>query len=106
LKDGNYQLVISAAAVTAAGLRLDGDEDGSAGSDYIFGANSIDGLYRKFGDASGDGTVDLSDFAIFRHVFGTSSEDVEFDESLDANEDGTIDLLDFARFRGNFGESR
>ncbi len=38
LTDGNYELTIDDAKVTALGTLLDGDDDGSAGGDYVFGA--------------------------------------------------------------------
>ena len=32
--------------------------------------SAIDGLFRKYGDNDGSGSVDLSDFASFRQAFG------------------------------------
>ena len=87
--------------VTYLGIQLDGDDDGVAGGEYSLEA--IDGLFRKYGDDDGDGSVGLTDFASFRSTFGASSGDSSFREGLDADGNGRIGLTDFAAFRGNFG---
>ena len=101
LKDGDYQLKINASLFTYLGVELDGTGNGLAGGDrYVTAA---DGLFRKYGDQDGNGSVDLTDFAAFRSVFGLASEELSFVEGLDADGDGRIGLTDFAAFRGNFG---
>ncbi|KAA1259861.1 hypothetical protein LF1_23980 [Rubripirellula obstinata] len=101
LLDGDYQLKIDASLVTYQGVELDGNRDGSAGDDYEMSAT--DGLFRKYGDADGDDSVGLSDFATFRSVFGTSSNNAADLSGLDSDGDGDIGLTDFAAFRANFG---
>lgn len=101
LINGNYELQIDATLVTSQGVQLDGDGDSDAGGHHVFGA--VDGLFRKYGDVSGDNTVGLTDFASFRQTFGTTSGDIGFRSELDGNDDDTIGLSDFAIFRQGFG---
>ncbi len=56
-------------------------------------------LYRLFGDADGNHTVDAADFSLFGSVFGSSAAGSRFD----ADGNGTIDSSDFAQFGSRFG---
>lgn len=103
LADGDYQLIVRAANVDSLGTPLDGDQDGNAGDDFVFGASSLDKFYRKFGDYNGNETVDLVDFAEFRRSFGSSTGQANWNHAFDQEGDGSIGLLDFAEFRRNFG---
>ena len=103
LADGNYQFVVDASRVSYLGVALDGDNDGNAGGDHVFGADALDTFYRKYGDANGNGVVDLADFAEFRRSFGKSSGDDGYSGSLDSDGDELIGLVDFAAFRRSFG---
>ena len=103
LVDGDYQLRIIAPEVRSGGLAIDGDGDGAAGGDFVFGDDAGELFFRKYGDANGDTLVDLLDFGDFRGTFGETSGDAAFREDLDVNADGEIDLLDFGAFRSNFG---
>lgn len=99
LLDGAYELVIDASMVTSLGTQLDGDADGGAGGDHVF----TDSFFRRYGDATGNGTVELLDFAAFRRTYGQSLGDPGYESSLDANGDDTISLTDFGAFRNNYG---
>ncbi len=57
---------------------------------------------RLPGDANGDGTVSILDFAILRANFGSNMGTFE---TGDFNEDGLVSILDFAILRANFGTS-
>lgn len=103
LMDGDYRLTIDASLVSSLGIALDGDGDGGAGGDFVFGASAVDRFYRKFGEGNGNGTVDLLDFAGFRRAFGLNQDDPDFNRVFDNDGDGTVGLLDFAEFRRNFG---
>ena len=104
LLDGRYQLIVDAARVAStAGVALDGDGDGSAGGDHVFGESDGDRFFRNYGDADGSGVVDLLDFAAFRRTFGKTPGEDGYLAELDADGDGPIDLTDFAAFRRNFG---
>ncbi len=50
-------------------------------------------------DLSGDLTVNLSDFSLFRSAFGTAGPDADF------NGDGSVNLSDFSIFRSSFGSA-
>jgi len=103
LVDGNYRLTIDANLVTDDGVRLDGNGDGAAGDDYVFGSGGVDEFFRKYGDGDGNQLVDLIDFAKFRSTFGLLADDAGYKAEFDADEDARVTLLDFAAFRANFG---
>jgi hypothetical protein len=110
LADGRYQLTIFSADVTGNGLALDGDNDGNPGGNYVspaetsYQATGIH-LYRIFGDATGDGTVDLNDLTYFRNAFNANAGDAAYLSYLDANNDGHVDLTDLTEFRNRFNLS-
>ena len=89
--------------ITLGGAPLDGDGNGTAGDDHVFGDDATDNFFRQYGDRNGNGTVDLLDFADFRSTFGLSEGAAGYFAELDANNDDSIGLIDFAEFRANFG---
>ena len=106
LADGRYRLTVFGAAVTGAnGLALNG---GGPNGDYVspddtFGGGPGQlGLYRLFGDVTGNGTVDQQDLGQFRSTFNLSSSQAGYIAALDANNDGNIDQLDLGQFRTRF----
>ena len=101
LQDGGYELIIEVSRVARLGVDLDGNGDGSIGDNYVMSA--ADGLFRKYGDNSGDADVGISDFAAFRQTFGKSNGESGYLHGLDSDGDGEIGLTDFAAFRQNFG---
>ena len=72
LLDGRYTLTVFASQFAGAGL--DGDGNGTAGDNYtLVGDPAVaPKLYRFFGDANADGTVDGTDFAEFGARFGVT----------------------------------
>jgi subtilisin family serine protease len=101
LSDGRYALTVLASQVGVGGLPLDGNGDGAGGDDYTFG--DAQGLYRYFGDVTGDRAVNGLDFDAFRTAFGTTAGDPAYLAALDFNADGAINGLDFDQFRARFG---
>lgn len=95
LADGKYTLTIPGAQVSTGGVLLDGDNNGTAGGNYV--AN----FHRLFGDSDGNMVVNSEDFAAFRSIYGTSSSLY----GLDVNNDNIIDATDFMNFRSRFGVS-
>jgi hypothetical protein len=101
LADGRYQLTVLAANVTNPdGLNL-------AGGNYVTPPEtgpSATGLhlYRVFGDATGDGQIDLNDLTVFRNAFNANTGDATYLSYLDANNDGHVDLNDLTEFRNRF----
>src|SRR5437016_5558427 len=67
LADGRYTLTALAAQISAGGVQLDGNGDGTAGDDYIFG--DPQGLFRYYGDANGDRRVDVADLGLFAATY-------------------------------------
>ena len=101
LKDGNYQLTVRGAKVHDAvfGQALDGDGDGQAGGDRVFGNRQADGFFRLLGDGNGDRSVDATDYAAFRTSINKRSTDAGYQSCFDSDGDGDVDNLDLARFR-------
>lgn len=98
LADGRYTLTVLASQV--AGGNFDGNGDGTVGDNYVLTGNPTNKLFRLFGDADGDGDVDLSDFSGFRGAFGGGPSTI-----FDSDGDGDVDLNDFSAFRARFGTS-
>ncbi|MBX7104674.1 MAG: right-handed parallel beta-helix repeat-containing protein [Gemmataceae bacterium] len=103
LADGRYVLTGFSSAIGSPGGALDGDGNGSPGSDYvsptapfIAPATPPVGIFRLYGDTDGSGKVDSTDFLAFRLAF-LSSQD-----ALDADGNGSVDSGDLLRFRLNF----
>jgi hypothetical protein len=98
LNDGNYQLTIDATKVTYLGLQLDGNRNGTAGDNYVFGAVAADKFFRYFGDMDGDRDVDATDYGrlglTYRKIAGQSG----FNKFLDYDGDGDVDATDYGRF--------
>ncbi len=103
LLDGVYRLTIDATKVTAGGQSLDGDDDGAAGGNFVFGDETHDNFFRKYGDHNGNNLVELFDFAAFRGTYNKPDTDPDYLAMFDADGDTDIDLFDFAAFRNNFG---
>jgi hypothetical protein len=101
LADGRYTLTALASQISAGGQPLDGNGDGTPGDDYTFG--SAEGLFRLFGDVTGDGVVNGADFAYFRGAFGTAAGNPAYLWYLDFDGDGAVNGADFAQFRARFG---
>jgi len=97
LADGRYTLTIFSAQVSNANGSLDGNGDGIAGDNYVLNGTPANGLFRLFGDADGNGTVNSTDFAAFRNAFGLGASIFDF------NNDGQTNSNDFAEFRKRFG---
>ena len=104
LVDGNYQLTVLGDSVhdPLSGLTLDGDEDGAAGGDYVFGDALVDNFFRLFGDLDGSRFVGNNDYAVFRLAFRTEFGDDGYDSQLDSDGSGFIGNNDYALFRLHF----
>ena len=105
LVDGNYRLKILSSQVLANSVPLDGDSNGVAGGDYLFGSVETDDFFRFFGDGDGDRDVDLEDFGGFGLTFRRRDGDPAFDSRFDTDLDGDVDLEDFGQFGLRFRET-
>lgn len=92
LADGRYTLTAFASKIA----NLDANDDGIIGDDQVIVGTPANGLFRLFGDADGDGTVNTGDFLAFRLAFLSNSTVFDRDDS------GQVDTADFLAFRLNF----
>ncbi len=97
LPDGEYRLRILADQIHANGLKLDGDQDGLAGGDFVFGSQDNDRFFRLFGDTNGDRSVNIFDLNEFRLAYGTGRSDLDYDLN------GIINIFDLNEFRRRYG---
>lgn len=97
LQDGRYTLTIFASKVSNANGSLDGDCNGIGGDDFVLVGSPANGLFRLFGDADGNATVNSTDFGVFRTFFGLGASIFDF------NGDNVTNSNDFAEFRRRFG---
>jgi hypothetical protein len=102
LKDGEYQLTIYGNKVhdSVTGTDLDGDNNGTFGGNYVFGAVATDKFFRLFGDSDGDRDVDGVDLARFRQAYANPAT---YKWYFDFEGDGDVDGVDLARFRMRYG---
>lgn len=105
LPDGTYDLSIDAAKVSGFGGALDGDGNGSGGDSFfrLGSTNPIadpSGLFRLYGDVTGDGNVGNSDFLMLRSMFASG-----LSPAFDYNNDGDVSNSDFNQFRARFSSS-
>jgi hypothetical protein len=96
LADGRYTLTVLASQISAGGLQLDGNGDGTGGDNFTF--DDTQGLFRFFGDINGDRHVDVVDFGLFSSTFNLSTGQTGFIAAFDFNGDGHIDIVDFGQF--------
>ncbi len=105
LVDGNYQLTIFGDQVqTISGQDFDGDGDGIAGGNFVFGDTEADQFFRLFGDLDGNRFVNIFDLLSFRRAYLSEDGDDDFDVNFDSNLDGRINVFDLLRFRQNWLE--
>lgn len=103
LVDGNYRLRVN--AVDARGVPLDGDGDGTAGGEFVFGESANDEFFRLFGDINGDRQVTLVEFNQFRSTFGRSEGQSGYLDPFDFDNNNSVGLADFNAFRARFGRT-
>jgi arylsulfate sulfotransferase len=98
LADGHYTLTIHGGQVhDRFGQALDGAGTGEAGTDHI------DAFFRLFGDADGDGHVDLRDLLRFGSTLGKRAGDPGYLWFFDYDGDGRVDLGDLAQLLRRLG---
>lgn len=88
LADGRFNLVVSAAQISTAGGQLTGQTS--------FG--DADGLFRFFGDITGNRTVDIADFGQFSLAYNKNVGDPGYNAAFDFNGDTHVDIADFGQF--------
>src|SRR5262249_41743274 len=106
LADGRYTLTIFAAQVSNANGSLDGNGDGVSGDNYVLAADPtpnppgpLTGIFRFFGDPTGNGAVDAADFLQFRTDY---IQTVVANSPFDFDGNGSVDAADFLAFRARY----
>ncbi len=99
LNDGRYTLTALASHISANGQPL----GGGSGTNYTF--TDAQGLFRMFGDANGDGTVNGIDLGLFSNAFGSAAGEPNYVAYFDFNGDGLINGIDLGQFKSRFGTS-
>jgi hypothetical protein len=96
--DGHYTLTIHGDHIhDDFGQALDGTGTGA------WGSNRIDNFHRLFGDAGGDGHVDLQDLANFINTFGKRAGDPGYLWYFDYYADGRVDVDDLLELLRRLG---
>ncbi len=104
LADGVYTVGVIASLVTGSGgTQLDGNGDGTPGDDYSLAGTQANGLYRLFGDSTGDGATNAIDLGQFRNAIGTVPGDPNYRDYLDFDASSAVNAFDFGQFRNRFG---
>ena len=88
--------------VTGSGGAFDGDNDGVAGGDFVFGDNATDNFFRFFGDSNGDRIVSAVDLFGFRRTWLQDSSDAGYDSQFDYDANGVVSAADLLQFRRNY----
>jgi pimeloyl-ACP methyl ester carboxylesterase len=98
LADGHYTLAIHGGLIhDRFGRGLDGAGTGEAGSDRV------DTFFRFFGDADGNGHVDLGDLIRFAGTFGKHAGDPGYLWYFDYDSDGRVDGSDLVQLLRRLG---
>jgi hypothetical protein len=105
LADGRYQLTVLASAVTVNGHAFNSGNNYVSPTDTLGGGAGQLGLFRLFGDATGNGVVDPSDLGQFRTTFNAASGTASYLSYLDADNSGAVDPADLGQFRNRFNLS-
>ncbi len=100
LSDGFYQLTIFGANVRlrSNNSAYDGNGDGIAGGDYVFGSQAADNFFALYGDTNGDGLVGVAEFGQFSIFLWQAITDVGYNPLFDYDGDGAIVSLTLVRF--------
>jgi hypothetical protein len=108
LADGNYHITALSSRIrsTVGGIALDGDNNGSAGGDFIEGESATDNFFRLFGDSDGNGVMNPIETNRFRATVGRSTGDPAFNALFDFDANGSITPADTNQFRQRVGKTR
>ncbi len=102
LMDGNYELsILATSATNPSGFAIDGDQNGTPGGNYTWGADQLDKFFRRFGDGDGDRDVDALDLLNFRRSLNVLPANTNYKDYFDERHDLDVDALDLLSFRRN-----
>jgi len=108
LADGNYRVTALSSKIrsTVGSIALDGDNNGSAGGDFVDGESATDNFFRLFGDSDGNGVMNPAETNRFRVTVGRSTGDPLFNALFDFDGNGSITPADTNQFRQRVGKTR
>ncbi len=108
LIDGNYRVTALSSAIrgSVGNIALDGDNNGTAGGNFVEGESATDNFFRLFGDSNGDGAVGAPDTNRYRQTVGRSSPDPLYFAALDFNSDNAVGAPDTNAYRQRVGKVR
>jgi hypothetical protein len=108
LADGNYRITALSSRIrsTVGAIALDGDNNGSAGGDFIEGESATDNFFRLFGDSDGNGVMNPVETNRYRATVGRSTGDPAFNALFDFDGNGSITPADTNQFRQRVGKTR
>jgi hypothetical protein len=93
LFDGVYDLTLHSSLIT------DAYNQSLAGGDQTLT------FHRLFGDADGNGSIDIADLGTFATFYGTTPANPNFPAYLDIDNNGIIDIADLGTFASNYGKT-
>jgi len=102
LPDGNWVLTILGDKVRRGATALDGDLNGVAGGNYVFGQRARDAFFRFFGDSDGDRDVDWLDRLRFNLAYSWGF--ARYRSCFDSDGDGAVNSIDRLAFGANYGK--
>ena len=102
LADGRYTLTALAGQITAGGVQLDGNGDGTPGDNFVVSPQAAGGLFRYYGDANGDARVDVADLVAFAGTYLKVLGDTGYLAYFDFNNDNRVDVADLGAFAARY----
>lgn len=98
LADGHYTLTVDGSKITdSTGAPVDAAGSGTPGS-----SKSLS-FFRFFGDITGNGLVQATDYGPFTRTLGKTSPDAAYKSAFDFNSDNAVDSTDETQFNARFG---
>jgi hypothetical protein len=92
LSDGIYDLTLHSSLIT------------DTWNNPLQGPDQTTTFHRLYGDADGNGTINVADLGTFASFYGATTANPNFPAYLDADNNGAIDIADLGTFASNYGK--
>ena len=104
LIDGYFELNVDPAKVRRTGttIDLDGDANGVAGGEYVFGDTVEDKFFSLYGDFTGDTNVNVIDLLKLRESYNSREGDERYMPMVDFDSNGYINVFELLQFRQRY----